>query len=212
MMSGCRSAINQRNVSVKKPDEQFLQSLILFSRQINYKINITFSYFSKDHHEAEEITEIAPEVVETSEDEETYHVFKKNELNEKNLYAPEVVKTSEDEKTYHVFKKNELNEKNLHAPDVVQTSEDEETYDVFENWAKKGDFPNQPVPHPCDRVCRKGQNMICRYTFILELHTSMGKVKFIQHFDSPFSVCSNKIMIQIFQVAMIHINQLLAML
>ena len=70
---------------------------------------------------------------------------------------------------------------------VVETTDD--TYDVFENWAKKGDFPNQPVPHPCDRVCRKGQNMVCRYTFVLELHTSMGKVNLIKSFHYPFSVC-----------------------
>ena len=74
---------------------------------------------------------------------------------------------------------------------VVETPKDEETYDVFENWAKKGDFPNQPVPHPCDRVCRKGQSMICRYTFVLELHTSMGKVRFVEHVSLLFSVFSN---------------------
>ena len=50
------------------------------------------------------------------------------------------------------------------------------SYKVFENWAKKGDFPNQPEPHQCDRVCQQGQKMECRYTFVLELHTSMGKV------------------------------------
>ena len=50
------------------------------------------------------------------------------------------------------------------------------SYKVFENWAKKGDFPNQPEPHQCDRVCKQGEKMECRYTFVLELHTSMGKV------------------------------------
>ena len=52
----------------------------------------------------------------------------------------------------------------------------QDSYKVFENWAKKGDFPNQPEPHQCDRVCKQGEKMECRYTFVLELHTSMGKV------------------------------------
>ena len=53
-----------------------------------------------------------------------------------------------------------------------------ETYEVFENWAKKGDFPNQLEPHQCDRVCKPGEAYECRYTFNLELHTSMGKVNY----------------------------------
>ena len=56
------------------------------------------------------------------------------------------------------------------------TDATDKKYKVLENWAKRGDFLNQPTPHPCDRVCKKDESMICRYTFVLELHTSMGKV------------------------------------
>jgi len=57
-----------------------------------------------------------------------------------------------------------------------KVSEKGNTYEVFENWAKRGDFPNQPEPHPCNRICKQGETMICRFTFVLELHSSMGKV------------------------------------
>ena len=30
--------------------------------------------------------------------------------------------------------------------------------------------------HPCDRVCKKGENMVCKYEFKIELYTTMGKV------------------------------------
>ena len=63
-----------------------------------------------------------------------------------------------------------------HTPKITHRRSNTEKYKVLENWAKKGDFPNQPTPHPCDRVCKKDESMICRYTFVLELHTSMGKV------------------------------------
>ena len=36
---------------------------------------------------------------------------------------------------------------------------EQSSYKVFENWAKKGDFPNQPEPHQCDRVCKEGERM-----------------------------------------------------
>ena len=63
-----------------------------------------------------------------------------------------------------------------HTPKITHRRSNAEKYKVLENWAKRGDFPNQPTPHPCDRVCKKDESMICRYTFVLELHTSMGKV------------------------------------
>ena len=68
---------------------------------------------------------------------------------------------------------------------VEEKHSEQGSYKVFENWAKKGDFPNQPEPHQCDRVCKQGEKMECRYTFVLELHTSMGKV-FIPNITSEF--------------------------
>ena len=49
-------------------------------------------------------------------------------------------------------------------------------YEVTEDWAKAGNFRNQPLPHPCDRVCEKGKNLKCYYLFVIERHTSKGKV------------------------------------
>ena len=66
---------------------------------------------------------------------------------------------------------------------------------MFENWAKKGDFPNQPEPHQCDRVCKQGEKMECRYTFVLELHTSMGKVS-IAKIHLNFVIENNNVLIQ----------------
>ena len=63
--------------------------------------------------------------------------------------------------------------------DSIESTDD--TYQVFENWAKRGDFPNQPSPHHCDRVCKTGESMVCRYTFVLELHSSMGKVRHLRY-------------------------------
>ena len=49
-------------------------------------------------------------------------------------------------------------------------------YEVSEDWAKEGDFPDQPQPHPCDRVCKKDDTRQCHFVFIIEQYTSMGKV------------------------------------
>ena len=49
-------------------------------------------------------------------------------------------------------------------------------YDVTEDWAKQDNFPHQLQPHPCDRVCKKDEPKRCHFVFIVERHTSMGKV------------------------------------
>ena len=49
-------------------------------------------------------------------------------------------------------------------------------YEVKEDWAKEGDFPDQPEPHPCDRVCKKDDSRKCHFKFVVEHYTSLGKV------------------------------------
>ena len=55
-------------------------------------------------------------------------------------------------------------------------NDDKSMYDVSEQWAKDGDFRFQLQPHPCDRVCKKGDTKRCHFVFIVERTTSLGKV------------------------------------
>ena len=52
-----------------------------------------------------------------------------------------------------------------------------DNYEVNEESSRIGDFPNQPKKHECDRICSASESpKKCYYRFIIESHTSMGKV------------------------------------
>ena len=55
------------------------------------------------------------------------------------------------------------------------------SYKVFEERTNHGNFKHQPQRHECDRVCSKDEKpKDCHYKFIIEQHTSMGKVQATQ--------------------------------
>ena len=59
----------------------------------------------------------------------------------------------------------------------IQHSINNDNYEVYEESSKIGDFPNQPKKHECDRFCSASEPpKECYYLFIVESHTSMGKV------------------------------------
>ena len=51
------------------------------------------------------------------------------------------------------------------------------TYRIIEERTSGWDFPHDSQRHECDRVCSKNDSpKTCHYTFVIEQHTSMGKV------------------------------------
>ena len=55
-------------------------------------------------------------------------------------------------------------------------------YEVYEEATNKGNFPDQPKRHECDRVCKQGEPpKICRYIFEIAAHTTMGKVSIMTY-------------------------------
>ena len=63
-----------------------------------------------------------------------------------------------------------------HYPHISH-SINNDNYEVKEERSMIGDFPNQPGRHECDRICSASEPpKKCYYLFIIESHTSMGKV------------------------------------
>ena len=43
-------------------------------------------------------------------------------------------------------------------------------------------FAENTIKHPCDRVCRANETpLVCKYTFDIELHNTLNKVRKLEH-------------------------------
>ena len=65
-------------------------------------------------------------------------------------------------------------------------------YKIIEERNQGWDFPHDSKRHECDRICSKHDApKTCHYTFVIEQHTSMGKVYFHESFVLNLYICAN---------------------